>query len=141
MRYGRVKIEDQIGEILGAKVVILLVGERPGLGQSKSSLPLRRSFPWRTTAEADRTCISNIHQGTPPAEAAAVTGFGQTDAEQESVRHQHDPLYIIMLALDFDSTFATAMRVIAFRVNDGFCAELKLPPHIRVARTHHGRFR
>ncbi|MDI5811413.1 aldehyde dehydrogenase family protein, partial [Salmonella enterica subsp. enterica serovar Anatum] len=33
---GRVKIEDQIGEILGAKVVILLVGERPGLGQSES---------------------------------------------------------------------------------------------------------
>lgn len=36
VRYGRVKIEDQIGEILGAKVVILLVGERPGLGQSES---------------------------------------------------------------------------------------------------------
>ncbi|MGO7508310.1 ethanolamine ammonia-lyase light chain EutC, partial [Rhizobium johnstonii] len=31
-----VAIEDQIGEILGAKVVILLVGERPGLGQSES---------------------------------------------------------------------------------------------------------
>ncbi|MFH7126173.1 ethanolamine ammonia-lyase light chain EutC [Klebsiella pneumoniae] len=36
VRYGRVKIEDRIGEILGAKVVILLVGERPGLGQSES---------------------------------------------------------------------------------------------------------
>ncbi|MDN5987394.1 MAG: ethanolamine ammonia-lyase subunit EutC, partial [Hafniaceae bacterium] len=35
VRYGRVKIEDQIGELLGAKVVILLVGERPGLGQSE----------------------------------------------------------------------------------------------------------
>ncbi len=30
------KIEDQIGEILGAKVVILLVGRRSGLGQSES---------------------------------------------------------------------------------------------------------
>lgn len=36
VRYGRVKIEDQIGELLGAKAVILLVGERPGLGQSES---------------------------------------------------------------------------------------------------------
>ena len=62
VRYGRVKIEDQIGEILGAKVVILLVGERPGLGQSES-----------LSCYADRTCISNIHQGgTPPVEAAAV---------------------------------------------------------------------
>ncbi len=72
VRYGRVKIEDQIGEILGAKVVILLVGERPGLGQSESLL-LRGLFPRvATTVEADRTCISNIHQGTPPVEAAAV---------------------------------------------------------------------
>ena len=69
-----VKIEDQIGEILGAKVVILLVGERPGLGQSESlSCYAVYSPRMATTVEADRTCISNIHQGgTPPVEAAAV---------------------------------------------------------------------
>ncbi|MFH6811329.1 ethanolamine ammonia-lyase subunit EutC [Escherichia coli] len=74
VRYGRVKIEDQIGEILGAKVVILLVGERPGLGQSESlSCYAVYSPRMATTVEADRTCISNIHQGgTPPVEAAAV---------------------------------------------------------------------
>ncbi|OXV46256.1 ethanolamine ammonia-lyase subunit EutC [Escherichia coli] len=74
VRYGRVKIEDQIGEILGAKVVILLVGERPGLGQSESlSCYAVYSPRIATTVEADRTCISNIHQGgTPPVEAAAV---------------------------------------------------------------------
>ncbi|EPT9139159.1 TPA: ethanolamine ammonia-lyase subunit EutC [Klebsiella michiganensis] len=74
VRYGRVKIEDQIGEILGAKVVILLVGERPGLGQSESlSCYAVYSPRVATTVEADRTCISNIHQGgTPPVEAAAV---------------------------------------------------------------------
>lgn len=64
VRYGRVKIEDQIGEILGAKVVILLVGERPGLGQSESlSCYAVYSPRVATTVEADRTCISNIHQG------------------------------------------------------------------------------
>ncbi|WP_411753216.1 ethanolamine ammonia-lyase subunit EutC [Serratia sp. (in: enterobacteria)] len=74
VRYGRVKIEDQIGELLGAKVVVLLVGERPGLGQSESlSCYAVYSPKVATTVEADRTCISNIHRGgTPPVEAAAV---------------------------------------------------------------------
>lgn len=74
VRYGRVKIEDQIGELLNAKVVVLLVGERPGLGQSESlSCYAVYSPKVATTVEADRTCISNIHRGgTPPVEAAAV---------------------------------------------------------------------
>ncbi|WP_431222111.1 ethanolamine ammonia-lyase subunit EutC [Serratia sp. L9] len=74
VRYGRVKIEDQIGELLGAKVVVLLIGERPGLGQSESlSCYAVYSPKVATTVEADRTCISNIHRGgTPPVEAAAV---------------------------------------------------------------------
>lgn len=74
VRYGRVKIEDQIGEVLGAKAVVLLVGERPGLGQSESlSCYAVYSPTVANTVEADRTCISNIHRaGTPPVEAAAV---------------------------------------------------------------------
>ncbi|WP_236172509.1 ethanolamine ammonia-lyase subunit EutC [Pseudomonas pseudonitroreducens] len=74
VRYGRVKVEDQIGELLGAQVVILLVGERPGLGQSESLSCYAVYKPTLAgTVEADRTCISNIHRGgTPPVEAAAV---------------------------------------------------------------------
>ena len=73
VRYGRVKIEDQIGELLGAQVVILLIGERPGLGQSESLSCYMVYSPTAATVEADRTCISNIHRGgTPPVEAAAV---------------------------------------------------------------------
>ncbi|GGP22508.1 ethanolamine ammonia-lyase subunit EutC [Silvimonas iriomotensis] len=73
VRYGRVKVEDQIGETLGAKVVILLVGERPGLGQSESLSCYMVYSPTQNTVEAERTCISNIHRGgTPPVEAAAV---------------------------------------------------------------------
>ncbi|STR45363.1 ethanolamine ammonia-lyase subunit EutC [Iodobacter fluviatilis] len=73
VRYGRVKVEDQVGEILGAKVVILLVGERPGLGQSESMSCYMIYNPTAATVEADRTCFSNIHRGgTPPVEAAAV---------------------------------------------------------------------
>ncbi len=73
VRYGRVKIEDQIGELLGADVVAMLVGERPGLGQSESLSCYMVYRPTAATVEAERTCISNIHAGgTPPVEAAAV---------------------------------------------------------------------
>jgi ethanolamine ammonia-lyase small subunit len=73
VRYGRVKIEDQIGEILGAKLVILLIGERPGLGQSESLSCYLVYAPTKDTVEAERTCLSNIHRGgTPPVEAAGV---------------------------------------------------------------------
>lgn len=74
VRHGRVKVEDHLGELLEAKVVILLIGERPGLGQSESlSCYMVYSPRVDTTVESDRICISNIHAGgTPPVEAAAV---------------------------------------------------------------------
>ncbi len=74
VRHGRVKVEDHIGEILSAQVVILLIGERPGLGQSESlSCYMVHSPTVSQTVESDRICISNIHSaGTPPVEAAAV---------------------------------------------------------------------
>lgn len=108
VRYGRVKIEDQIGEILGAKVVILLVGERPGLGQSESlSCYAVYSPRVATTVEADRTCISNIHQGDAASRSRRRDcGFGQTDAGAESVRHQHDPLRRHHACIRFNSTFS-----------------------------------
>ncbi len=63
-----------IGELVGAEVVLLLVGERPGLGQSESLSCYAVYKPTvEKTVEADRTCVSNIHRlGTPPVEAAAV---------------------------------------------------------------------
>ncbi len=66
------RLKIRLGWKFGAKV-ILLVGERPGLRSSRKVFPLRRLFPRVATNRRgrDRTCISNIHQGTP-AEAAAV---------------------------------------------------------------------
>jgi len=74
VRHGRVKVEDHLGELLEAKVVILLIGERPGLGQSESlSCYMVYSPRVDSTVESDRLCVSNIHAGgTPPVEAAAV---------------------------------------------------------------------
>jgi ethanolamine ammonia-lyase small subunit len=74
IRHGRVKVQDHLGEILGAQVVIILIGERPGLGQSESlSCYMVCSPVVGKTVESDRICVSNIHAtGTPPVEAAAV---------------------------------------------------------------------
>lgn len=72
VRFGRVDIMDAIGIALEAEVVLLLVGERPGLGTSESMSAYMVYKPGPETIVADHTVISNIHKGgTPPAEAGA----------------------------------------------------------------------
>lgn len=72
VRFGRVDIMDAIGITLEAEVVLLLVGERPGLGTSESMSAYIVYKPGPETVVADHTVISNIHKGgTPPAEAGA----------------------------------------------------------------------
>ena len=74
LRHGRVKAEDVIGEAVSCEVLVLLIGERPGLGQSESMSCYAIYKPSvAKTVESDRTVVSNIHSGgTPPVEAAAV---------------------------------------------------------------------
>jgi len=73
LRYGRVKAQDEIGDLLQAEANLLLIGERPGLGQSESLSCYCVYKPTKDTVESDRMVISNIHKGgTPPIEAAAV---------------------------------------------------------------------
>ena len=60
-------------EAVGCDVVVMLVGERPGLGQSESMSCYAVYRPTADTLESDRSVLSNIHrEGTPPVEAAAV---------------------------------------------------------------------
>ncbi|RED64790.1 ethanolamine ammonia-lyase subunit EutC [Cohnella lupini] len=72
---GRVACMDQIGELLQAEVLVLFIGERPGLVSSSSMSAYMCYRPRFGTVESDRMVISNIHpQGTFPAEAGAYIG-------------------------------------------------------------------
>lgn len=73
IKNGRVGVQDEVGMLLKADVVISLIGERPGLVTADSMSAYLIYKPTENTVEADRTMISNIHKGgTPPAEAGAL---------------------------------------------------------------------
>lgn len=72
---GRVALMDDIGDLLTPEVVIMLIGERPGLVSAESMSAYLCYKPRKGTVEADRMVVSNIHKGgIPPVEAGAYLG-------------------------------------------------------------------
>ena len=63
IRFGRVAAEDAVAELLGAKVVCILIGERPGLGTAESMSAYICYDARVGQPEARRTVVSNIHRG------------------------------------------------------------------------------
>ncbi|MDB5338181.1 MAG: eutC, partial [Planctomycetaceae bacterium] len=79
VRYCRVGVLNDIGELLNPRVVVLLIGERPGLATAQSLSAYFAHQPKLGHTDAQRNLISNIHErGVPPRQAAErILDFAQ----------------------------------------------------------------
>jgi len=86
VKYGRVGVLNDIGEALKPDVVILLIGERPGLGRAESLSAYMAYRPKAGDTDADRDVVCNIFNsgGTNPLEGAAYT----IQIAQKMIKHQ-----------------------------------------------------
>ena len=72
VRQGRVAIGDPIGLALGARAVVVLIGERPGLSAADSLSAYLTWAPRPGRPDSERNCVSNIRSpdGLAPDQAA-----------------------------------------------------------------------
>ena len=71
VRHGRVAVGDAIGTLLGARLSLVLIGERPGLSSPASLGAYVTWGPCAERTDAERNCVSNICVGGLSADAAA----------------------------------------------------------------------
>lgn len=90
VRQARVAIGDEVGEVLGAAFVAVLIGERPGLSSPDSMGLYVTKAPRRGLTDEARNCISNIRRdGLGHAEAAWKLGWLLTEARRRGFTGVH----------------------------------------------------
>ncbi len=80
IKYSRVGVMNDIGDIIQPRVLILLIGERPGLGRAESMSAYMAYRPKTGDNDSDRDVVCNIFEngGTNPLEAGAfIIQFAQ----------------------------------------------------------------
>ncbi len=102
----RVALGDEIGAILKADMVLVLIGERPGLSAPDSLGAYLTFAPAIGRTDADRNCVSNIHREGLNYDQAAfriawlvreglerrVTGVALKDESGDGTSHLSNPL-------------------------------------------------
>ena len=82
----RVALGDRIGEALGAKLAVMLIGERPGLSSADSLGCYLTYAPRAGRRDSERNCISNIHaNGLSYADAADAITWLMTQARKREL--------------------------------------------------------